>query len=181
MTYKASGVDITAGDNLVSRIKPLVARTKRNGMVGSIGGFGGLFDVAAAGYKDPLLVSGSDGVGTKLKVCNSCRRLVFLKIPICVLMFLSFVQIAQACGLHSSIGVDLVAMCVNDILAHGAEPLFFLDYFACSTLDVDVASQVISGISEGCHAADCALIGLCFLGIFCDNIEFALWFFLFIS
>ncbi|KAK3927870.1 Trifunctional purine biosynthetic protein adenosine-3 [Frankliniella fusca] len=134
MTYKASGVDITAGDNLVSRIKPLVARTKRSGMIGSIGGFGGLFDVAAAGYKDPLLVSGSDGVGTKLKV-------------------------AQACGLHSTIGIDLVAMCVNDILAHGAEPLFFLDYYACSALDVSVASQVISGISEGCHAADCALIG----------------------
>lgn len=134
MTYKASGVDIVAGDNLVSRIKPLVARTKRSGVVGSIGGFGGLFDVAAAGYKDPLLVSGSDGVGTKLKI-------------------------AQACGLHSSIGVDLVAMCVNDILAHGAEPLFFLDYFASSFLDVEVAAQVISGISEGCHAADCALIG----------------------
>lgn len=134
MTYKASGVDITAGDDLVSRIKPLVARTKRTGMVGSIGGFGGLFDVSAAGYKDPLLVSGSDGVGTKLKV-------------------------AQACGIHSTIGIDLVAMCVNDILAHGAEPLFFLDYFACSSLDVSVASQVISGISEGCHSADCALIG----------------------
>ncbi|XP_034242450.1 trifunctional purine biosynthetic protein adenosine-3 isoform X2 [Thrips palmi] len=134
MTYKASGVDITAGDNLVSRIKPMVAKTKRSGMVGSIGGFGGLFDVAAAGYKDPLLVSGSDGVGTKLKV-------------------------AQACGLHSSIGIDLVAMCVNDILAHGAEPLFFLDYFACSSLDVEVAAEVISGISEGCHAAGCALIG----------------------
>lgn len=163
MTYKASGVDITAGDNLVSRIKPMVARTNRSGMVGSIGGFGGLFDVAAAGYKDPLLVSGSDGVGTKLKVCYLYELLIHCLC--CFGLFFPLIhdiyscQVAQACGLHSSIGIDLVAMCVNDILAHGAEPLFFLDYFACSSLDVEVASQVISGISEGCHSAGCALIG----------------------
>ncbi|XP_069683657.1 trifunctional purine biosynthetic protein adenosine-3 [Periplaneta americana] len=134
LSYKASGVDIVAGDNLVSRIKPAVAQTNRNGVLGSIGGFGGLFDTKAAGYKDPLLVSGTDGVGTKLKI-------------------------AQACQLHSTIGIDLVAMCVNDILAHGAEPLFFLDYYACGVLNVDVASQVVAGVAEGCKLAGCALVG----------------------
>lgn len=134
LLYKASGVDIAAGDNLISRIKPAVARTNRNGVIGSIGGFGGLFDTKAAGYVDPVLVSGTDGVGTKLKI-------------------------AQACGLHSTVGIDLVAMCVNDVLAHGAEPLFFLDYFACGILDVDVASKVIAGVAEGCQRAGCALVG----------------------
>ncbi|XP_063228160.1 trifunctional purine biosynthetic protein adenosine-3 isoform X2 [Bacillus rossius redtenbacheri] len=134
LTYKDSGVDIVAGDTLVDRIKRVVATTNRSGVVGGIGGFGGLFDVAAAGYRDPLLVSGTDGVGTKLKI-------------------------AQLCGTHATIGQDLVAMCVNDILAHGAEPLFFLDYFACGKLDVGVAGQVVSGIAEACHTAGCALIG----------------------
>nr|CAD7586704.1 unnamed protein product [Timema genevievae] len=134
LTYKASGVDIVAGDSLVHNIKPMVALSTRSGVLGGIGGFGGLFDLQATGYKDPLLVSGTDGVGTKLKI-------------------------AQSCGLHSTIGVDLVAMCVNDILAHGAEPLFFLDYFACGRLDVETASQVVAGVTEGCRQAGCALIG----------------------
>lgn len=134
LTYKASGVDITAGDAFVSKIKPASQQTTRPGCVGSLGGFGGLFDLQAAGYKDPLLVSGTDGVGTKLKI-------------------------AQACNLHSTIGIDLVAMCVNDILANGAEPLYFLDYFACGKLDIDVACQIVEGIAEGCKLAECALIG----------------------
>ncbi|XP_046390255.1 trifunctional purine biosynthetic protein adenosine-3 [Ischnura elegans] len=134
LTYKASGVDIVAGDTLVNRIKPAIKLTHRTGTVGTIGGFGGLFDVKAAGFKDPLLVSGTDGVGTKLKI-------------------------AQSIGKHNTIGIDLVAMCVNDILAHGAEPLFFLDYFACGMLNVDVAAEVVSGIAEGCRMSGCALIG----------------------
>ncbi|XP_066151739.1 trifunctional purine biosynthetic protein adenosine-3 [Euwallacea fornicatus] len=134
LTYKKSGVDITAGNELVNRIKPLAKSTNRLGVLGALGGFGGLFDVKAAGYEDPLLVSGTDGVGTKLKI-------------------------AQEIGLHDTIGIDLVAMCVNDVLAHGAEPLFFLDYFACGTLDVNVAKQVVSGIAEGCRQAGCSLIG----------------------
>ncbi|XP_066997787.2 trifunctional purine biosynthetic protein adenosine-3 [Anabrus simplex] len=134
MTYKDSGVDIVAGDTLVSQIKPSAAATYRSGIVEGIGSFGGLFDPAAAGYKDPLLVSGTDGVGTKLKV-------------------------ALACGQHSTVGIDLVAMCVNDILAHGAEPLFFLDYYACGSLDVETAAKVVAGIAKGCEQAGCALIG----------------------
>ncbi|CAG9856449.1 unnamed protein product [Phyllotreta striolata] len=134
LTYKQSGVDIDAGNSLVDHIKPAAKSTKRSGTLGGLGGFGGLFDTKAAGYKDPLLVSGTDGVGTKLKI-------------------------AQAVGIHDTIGIDLVAMCVNDILAHGAEPLFFLDYFACGHLDVEVAKQVVTGIAEGCKQAGCSLIG----------------------
>ncbi|XP_076275520.1 trifunctional purine biosynthetic protein adenosine-3 Gart [Rhynchophorus ferrugineus] len=134
MTYKESGVDIVTGNNLVDHIKPLAKSTNRSGVMGSIGGFGGLFDTKAAAYKDPLLVSGTDGVGTKLKI-------------------------AQEINLHSTIGIDLVAMCVNDILAHGAEPLFFLDYFACGVLDTNIAKQVIDGIANGCRQAGCSLIG----------------------
>ncbi|GJQ81754.1 hypothetical protein Trydic_g301 [Trypoxylus dichotomus] len=134
LTYKASGVDITAGNQLVSHIKPLAKSTDRLGVLGTVGGFGGLFHLKVAGFKDPVLVSGTDGVGTKLKI-------------------------AQEMGIHNTIGIDLVAMCVNDVLANGAEPLFFLDYFACGALDVVVAKQVIDGVAEGCRQAGCSLIG----------------------
>ena len=133
MNYRQSGVDIDAGNALVERIKPLVGATRRDGVLGGLGGFGGLFHLAGR-YRDPVLVSGTDGVGTKL-------------------------LLAQAVGDHSTIGVDLVAMCVNDILVTGAEPLFFLDYFACGRLDVDRAESVVAGIAEGCRQAGCALIG----------------------
>ncbi|KFQ83487.1 Trifunctional purine biosynthetic protein adenosine-3, partial [Phoenicopterus ruber ruber] len=134
LTYKNSGVDIAAGNTLVQKIKPLAAATSRSGCNAELGGFAGLFDLKAAGYKDPILVSGTDGVGTKLKIAQVCKR-------------------------HDTIGQDLVAMCVNDILAQGAEPLFFLDYFACGKLDVEVAQGVISGIAEACKKAGCALLG----------------------
>ena len=133
-SYKAAGVDIAAGNRLVDAIKPLAATTNRLGCMAGLGGFGGLFDLKAAGYKDPILVSGTDGVGTKLKV-------------------------AQATGRHDTIGIDLVAMCVNDLIVQGAEPLFFLDYFATGKLDVEVAEQVVQGIAAGCRLAGCALIG----------------------
>jgi len=133
-TYQQAGVDIDAGNALVERIKPLAKATRRLGSVDDLGGFGALFDLKKAGYEDPLLVSSTDGVGTKL-------------------------AIAQAAGKHDTIGIDLVAMCVNDLLAQGAEPLFFLDYFATGKLAVDVAEQVIKGIAEGCKQAGCALIG----------------------
>ncbi|CAI5772619.1 trifunctional purine biosynthetic protein adenosine-3 [Podarcis lilfordi] len=134
LTYKDSGVDIAAGNTLVQNIKPLAAATSRPGCNADLGGFAGLFDLKAAGYKDPILVSGTDGVGTKLKI-------------------------AQLCNKHDTIGQDLVAMCVNDILAQGAEPLFFLDYFACGKLDVGTAQAVIAGIAEACKLAGCALLG----------------------
>ena len=134
LTYKDAGVDIDAGDELVRRISPLAKATNRAGVMGGLGGFGGLFDLKAAGFIDPILVSGTDGVGTKL-------------------------EIAIETGIHSFIGQDLVAMCVNDVLAQGAQPLFFLDYFACSKLDLDVATAVVAGIADGCKLADCALIG----------------------
>ncbi len=133
-TYSDAGVNINAGYDLVERIKPLAKATNRAGVMGGIGGFGGLFDLKAAGYEDCVLVSATDGVGTKLKL-------------------------AQATHNHATIGVDLVAMCVNDLLAQAAEPLFFLDYFACGALDIEVATAVIAGIAEGCKQAGCALIG----------------------
>ncbi len=132
--YKEAGVDIDAGDALVDRIKPLAKATNRPGNMGGIGGFGAFFDVKGAGYKDPVIVSSTDGVGTKLKIAIETNQ-------------------------HSTIGIDLVAMCVNDILVQGAEPLFFLDYFASGKLDVDTAEQIIGGIAEGCRQANCALIG----------------------
>jgi len=134
MTYRDAGVDIDAGDALVEAIKPMAASTRRPGSDGALGGFGGLFDLKAAGFKDPVLVSGTDGVGTKL-------------------------MLAFATGRHETIGVDLVAMCVNDVLAQGAEPLFFLDYFATGRLEPDVAAKVVSGIAHGCREAGCTLIG----------------------
>jgi phosphoribosylformylglycinamidine cyclo-ligase len=133
LTYRDAGVDIDAGDELVDRIGKHVKRTLRPEVLGGLGGFGGLCAIPA-GYKEPILVSGTDGVGTKLKV-------------------------AFATGRHDTIGIDLVAMCVNDIAVMGAEPLFFLDYFASGKLEVGVAESVIAGIAEGCHQAGCALIG----------------------
>jgi phosphoribosylformylglycinamidine cyclo-ligase len=134
LTYAQSGVDIDAGNALVEKIKPLVRATRRPGADGEIGGFGGLFDLRAAGFQDPVLVAANDGVGTKL-------------------------VIAIASGRHSTIGIDLVAMCVNDIVVQGAEPLFFLDYFATGRLDPDQGASIVSGIAEGCRRAGCALIG----------------------
>jgi phosphoribosylformylglycinamidine cyclo-ligase len=132
--YKAAGVDIDAGKALVEAIKPLAAATKRPGAAPDLGGFGGLFDLKGAGFKDPVLVSATDGVGTK-------------------------VLIAEAAGVHDTIGIDLVAMCVNDLVVQGAEPLFFLDYLATGKLDVDAAKNLVKGIGEGCRQAGCALIG----------------------
>jgi len=134
LTYKDAGVDIDAGNALVERIKPLVAATRRAEVLAGIGGFGGLFALPPGRFRAPVLVSGTDGVGTKLKL-------------------------AQRIGRHDTIGIDLVAMCVNDVLVQGAEPLFFLDYFACGRLDVDVAAGVIKGIADGCKLAGAALIG----------------------
>jgi len=134
LTYKDAGVDIDAGNELVERIKPLVKRTRRPEVLAGLGGFGGMFAIPPDRYDEPVLVSGTDGVGTKL-------------------------MLAQHLGRHDTIGIDLVAMCVNDVLVQGAEPLFFLDYFACGKLDTDVATDVISGIAEGCLQAGAALIG----------------------
>jgi phosphoribosylformylglycinamidine cyclo-ligase len=133
MTYRDAGVDIDAGDELVRRIKPAVAKTHRAGVLSGLGGFGGLFELPT-GYRNPVLVSGTDGVGTKLKL-------------------------AVAAGRHAGVGIDLVAMCANDIVVCGAEPLFFLDYYATGKLDVDTAAAVVEGIAEGCRRAGCALIG----------------------
>ena len=133
LTYREAGVDIDAGDALVERIKPFAKRTLRPEVLGGIGGFGALVEVSKK-YREPVMVSGTDGVGTKLKLAFRMKK-------------------------HDTIGIDLVAMSVNDILCSGAEPVFFLDYFACSKLDVDVAEAVVKGIAEGCEQAACALIG----------------------
>jgi phosphoribosylformylglycinamidine cyclo-ligase len=133
LTYRAAGVDIDAGNAVVERIKPLVKRTFRPEVMGGLGGFGGLFNLGTR-YKEPVLVSGTDGVGTKLKL-------------------------AQQLGRHDTIGIDLVGMCVNDVLVQGAEPLFFLDYFATGKLDVETTVAVVGGIAKGCELAGCALIG----------------------
>jgi len=134
LTYRDAGVNIDVGSELVERIKPLVKKTMRSEVLSGLGGFGGLFALSGDRYDEPVLVSGTDGVGTKLKL-------------------------AQRLGWHNTIGIDLVAMCANDVLVQGAEPLFFLDYFACGRLDVDVATTVIGGIAAGCQQAGAALIG----------------------
>src|SRR4051794_9453830 len=134
LTYAEAGVDIDAGNRMVELIKPLVRATARRGADGEIGGFGGIFDLKSAGYRDPVLVASTDGVGTKVKI--ACET-----------------------GRHDTIGIDLVAMSVNDLVVQGAEPLFFLDYFACSKLDPETGAAVVAGIAEGCRQAGCALIG----------------------
>jgi phosphoribosylformylglycinamidine cyclo-ligase len=134
LTYADAGVDIDAGNRLVDLIKPMVRATARPGADAEIGGFGGLFDLKGAGFKDPVLVAATDGVGTKVKI-------------------------AIDAGIHSGIGIDLVAMSVNDLVVQGAEPLFFLDYFACGKLDPDAAAAIVAGVAEGCRESGCALIG----------------------
>ncbi len=133
-TYRAAGVDIDQGDALVERIKPLARATDRSGTMGGLGGFGALFDLRAAGFTDPILVASTDGVGTKLKL-------------------------AIDTGEHDGVGIDLVAMCVNDLVVQGAQPLFFLDYYATGQLDTNAAAAVVAGIAEGCKRAGCALVG----------------------
>ena len=134
LTYKDAGVDLDAGKSLVERIRPLVAKTSRKEVIAGLGGFGGLFAIPPDRYQEPVLVSGTDGVGTKLKLAQQLQR-------------------------HDTIGIDLVAMCANDVLVQGAEPLFFLDYFACGRLDIDIATDVVAGIAQGCEQAGAALIG----------------------
>ncbi|HFB55189.1 MAG TPA: phosphoribosylformylglycinamidine cyclo-ligase [Hellea balneolensis] len=134
LSYKDAGVDIDAGEQLIQKIKPLAASTRRAGADTALGGFGGCFDLKSAGFIDPILVSGTDGVGTKLRIAIDSH-------------------------IMNTVGIDLVAMCVNDVLAQGAEPLFFLDYYATGKLHPDIAADVISGIAEGCSQAGCALIG----------------------
>ncbi|NOT83810.1 MAG: phosphoribosylformylglycinamidine cyclo-ligase [Methylococcaceae bacterium] len=134
LTYKSAGVDIDAGNALVERIKPIAARTRTAGVMAGLGGFGSLFELPLDRYKHPVLVSGTDGVGTKLKLALDLNR-------------------------HDTVGIDLVAMCVNDIIVQGAEPLFFLDYFATGKLDVDAAAAVVEGIGKGCELAGAALVG----------------------
>ncbi len=133
-SYKDAGVDIDAGAALVDAIKPHAASTRRKGADADLGGFGAIFDLKSAGFKDPLLISATDGVGTKLKVAIDANK-------------------------HDTVGIDLVAMCVNDLVVQGAEPLFFLDYFATSALDVKAATEIVAGIAEGCRQSNCALIG----------------------
>lgn len=133
-TYKDAGVDIDAGSELVERIKPLAKSTERQGCMSGLGGFGAFFDIGALGMKDPLIVSSTDGVGTKLKIAIKTKN-------------------------HKNIGIDLVGMCVNDILCQGAEPLFFLDYFATGGLNLEIAESVIAGIARGCKESGCALVG----------------------
>jgi len=134
LSYRDAGVDIEAGNTLVERIRPIAARTRRPEVLAGLGGFGALFQLPLDRYREPVLVAGTDGVGTKLKL-------------------------AMALGRHDTIGIDLVAMCVNDLIVQGAEPLFFLDYYATSRLDVDVATEVVEGIGRGCEQAGAALIG----------------------
>jgi phosphoribosylformylglycinamidine cyclo-ligase len=134
ISYRDAGVDIDAGNSLIDRIKPVVAKTRRPGVVSGLGGFGALFELPLDRYRQPLLVSGTDGVGTKLKLAIDSGR-------------------------HDTIGIDLVAMCVNDVIVQGAEPLFFLDYYATGKLDVDIAADVVKGIGQGCELAGTALIG----------------------
>ena len=134
MTYAKAGVSIAAGDELVRRIGRIASRTKRSGVLAGVGGFSALFDLKSRGYRHPVLVSSTDGVGTKLKVAFMMKK-------------------------HDTVGIDLVAMGVNDIITQGAEPLFFLDYFVCGKLDVDVAEMVVRGIAAGCRQAGCVLIG----------------------
>jgi len=134
LNYKSAGVDIEAGNDLVERIKPIAAKTRRPGVMAGLGGFGSLFELPLDRYKNPILVSGTDGVGTKLKL-------------------------ALELGIHDTVGIDLVAMCVNDIIVLGAEPLFFLDYYATGKLDVDTAASVVAGIGKGCELAGAALVG----------------------
>jgi phosphoribosylformylglycinamidine cyclo-ligase len=134
MTYAKAGVSIEAGDELVRRIGPIASRTKRPGVLAGVGGFSALFDLKDRGYRQPVLVASTDGVGTKLKIAFMMKK-------------------------HDTVGIDLVAMGVNDILTQGAEPLFFLDYFVCGKLNVDLAERVVRGVAEGCRQAGCALIG----------------------
>jgi phosphoribosylamine--glycine ligase/phosphoribosylformylglycinamidine cyclo-ligase len=134
ISYASAGVSIDAGNLLVQKIKSLVKSTKRVGADSEIGGFGGIFDLKAAGYRDPILVSATDGIGTKLKIAHDCN-------------------------IHNTVGIDLVAMNVNDLIVQGAEPLFFLDYFACGKLEVDVAKDFVAGVAEGCLQSGCALVG----------------------
>ena len=134
LNYKSAGVDIEAGNALVDRIKPIATKTRNAGVMAGLGGFGSLFELPLDRYKNPVLVSGTDGVGTKLKL-------------------------ALDLNLHNTVGIDLVAMCVNDIVVQGAEPLFFLDYFATGKLNVDTAAAVIEGIGKGCEQAGAALVG----------------------
>ncbi|HBT69173.1 MAG TPA: phosphoribosylformylglycinamidine cyclo-ligase, partial [Agrobacterium sp.] len=134
LTYSDAGVDIDAGNLMVEKIKPAVRSTRRPGADGEIGGFGGLFDLKAAGFTDPVLVAANDGVGTKLKIAIDANY-------------------------HDTVGIDLVAMCVNDLVVQGAEPLFFLDYFATGKLDPDQGAAIVTGIAAGCRESGCALIG----------------------